>query len=180
MIIANQKKKENIAEYILYMWQIEDLVRAFKLDKNLIKTDLVDRYKQPQKVKHEIQHWYENIIELMINEKIEKSGHLQHLKNIVFDLYDLHLAILNSQVFEKYAQLYEKARPLILEFREKLKSDTNNEIEICLTGLQSYLLLKIQNKAISKETTEAFEIFTQLIKELAILYHKREKDELDI
>ncbi|WP_418218441.1 DUF4924 family protein, partial [Barnesiella intestinihominis] len=24
MIIASQKKKENIAEYLLYMWQIED------------------------------------------------------------------------------------------------------------------------------------------------------------
>ena len=26
MIIASQKKKENIAEYLLYMWQIEDII----------------------------------------------------------------------------------------------------------------------------------------------------------
>ena len=28
MIIAQKKRKENIAEYLLYMWQIEDLIRA--------------------------------------------------------------------------------------------------------------------------------------------------------
>ena len=32
MIIASQKKKENIAEYLLYMWQIEDIIRAYGLD----------------------------------------------------------------------------------------------------------------------------------------------------
>ena len=30
MIIARQKKQENIAEYLLYMWQIEDIIRAFR------------------------------------------------------------------------------------------------------------------------------------------------------
>ena len=32
MIIAKKKKNENIAEYILYMWQIEDLIRAYNLN----------------------------------------------------------------------------------------------------------------------------------------------------
>ena len=32
MIIARQKRKENIAEYLLYMWQVEDLIRANKFD----------------------------------------------------------------------------------------------------------------------------------------------------
>ena len=32
MFVASQKRKENIAEYLLYMWQIEDLIRANNLD----------------------------------------------------------------------------------------------------------------------------------------------------
>ena len=32
MIIAQQKRKENIAEYLLYLWQVEDLLRACHLD----------------------------------------------------------------------------------------------------------------------------------------------------
>ena len=37
MLIAREKKKNNIAEYILYMWQLEDMLRALKLDMEHIK-----------------------------------------------------------------------------------------------------------------------------------------------
>ena len=29
MFVANELRKKNIAEYLLYMWQIEDTIRAF-------------------------------------------------------------------------------------------------------------------------------------------------------
>ena len=32
MLIARQKLNENIAEYVLYMFQIEDLIRAYDFD----------------------------------------------------------------------------------------------------------------------------------------------------
>ena len=45
MIIAQQKRKENIAEYLLYMWQVEDLLRACDLDDDRIDQLLVSRFK---------------------------------------------------------------------------------------------------------------------------------------
>ena len=36
MIIARRKRKENIAEYLLYMWQVEDLIRANNFDMDSI------------------------------------------------------------------------------------------------------------------------------------------------
>lgn len=42
MIIASQKKKENIAEYLLYMWQIEDIIRAYGLDIDQIQKHIID------------------------------------------------------------------------------------------------------------------------------------------
>ena len=32
MFVAQEKRKANIAEYIIYMWQVEDMIRALKLD----------------------------------------------------------------------------------------------------------------------------------------------------
>ena len=32
MYIAQQLKEKNIAEYLLYMWQVEDILRAVHLD----------------------------------------------------------------------------------------------------------------------------------------------------
>ena len=42
MITASQKRKENIAEYLLYMWQIEDLIRANGLDIDKIRANVLE------------------------------------------------------------------------------------------------------------------------------------------
>lgn len=44
MITASIKKRENIAEYLLYMWQIEDLIRANNLDIDKIQSTIIDKY----------------------------------------------------------------------------------------------------------------------------------------
>ena len=43
MYIASKKRKENIAEYILYMWQVEDMIRANGCDIDRIKANIIDR-----------------------------------------------------------------------------------------------------------------------------------------
>ena len=44
MLVAQQKQKENIAEYIIYMYQIEDIIRAYNFDVEAI----LDNYVRPQ------------------------------------------------------------------------------------------------------------------------------------
>ncbi|MDY3089932.1 MAG: DUF4924 family protein, partial [Porphyromonas sp.] len=44
MIIAQRKRKENIAEYLLYMWQVEDLLRAVDCRSEEIERLLLPRY----------------------------------------------------------------------------------------------------------------------------------------
>ena len=44
MITASAKKRENIAEYLLYMWQIEDLIRANNLDIEKIENNIIAKY----------------------------------------------------------------------------------------------------------------------------------------
>ena len=66
MIIARQKRKENIAEYLLYMWQVEDLIRANKFDMDSINRTVIAHYDQPEEVKKEIAQWYEELIDTII------------------------------------------------------------------------------------------------------------------
>ena len=47
MIVAQQKRKENMVEYLLYMWQVEDLIRANGLDIDKIRETLIKQYDQP-------------------------------------------------------------------------------------------------------------------------------------
>ena len=44
MKIAQQLKEKNIAEYLIYMWQIEDLIRANDCDVDRIEENIVSRY----------------------------------------------------------------------------------------------------------------------------------------
>ena len=39
MFIAQELRKKNIAEYLLYMWQVEDTIRAFGCSLQRIKQE---------------------------------------------------------------------------------------------------------------------------------------------
>ena len=82
MLIAKEKKKSNIAEYILYMWQVEDMLRAFNLNMESVNANIVSRYTVEDQLKKEIFDWYDNIAEIMKREKVEQVGHIQALKKL--------------------------------------------------------------------------------------------------
>ena len=44
MKIAQQLKEKNIAEYLIYMWQVEDLLRANGCDIDRIRQNIILRY----------------------------------------------------------------------------------------------------------------------------------------
>ena len=73
MFTASQKKKENIAEYLLYMWQIEDLIRAHSLDMDKIKENIIDRYRLSDDQKKEMADWYESLIDMMRREDVKRG-----------------------------------------------------------------------------------------------------------
>jgi len=163
MIIAQQKKNENIAEYILYMWQIEDLIRAYKLDISEIEKNIVQRFEQPDSVKKEITNWYSGLIDLMKEEQKTESGHLQFIHNSINDLYDIHLFLIKSPDHLDYIEIYNKAKVGITELMNKSKGTVENEIEACFNGLYGLLMLRLQQKTISPDTIEALSAVSQLI-----------------
>jgi len=180
MIIARQKKRENIAEYILYMWQIEDLIRAYEFDINEIDKNIVQRYEQPAPVKEEIKNWYEGLIDLMKEEQKTKIGHLQFIQNTVNDLYEFHLVLLKSTEQLDYIDLYNKAKAGIVELINKSKGTVENEIEACFNGLYGLLMLRMQQKTISPDTISALSSVTQLIGLLSKNYKLDEDGKLEL
>ena len=74
MLIAAKKKEENIAEYILYMYQIEDIVRSFHFDLERIMDEYVRQQLPDQSFFASYKKWYENIILQMKSKKLEAKG----------------------------------------------------------------------------------------------------------
>ena len=180
MIIARQKRKENIAEYLLYMWQVEDLIRANKFDMDSINRTVIAHYAQPEEVKKEIAQWYEELIEMMRSEGVMEKGHIQLNKNVIITLTDLHLRLLKSPKEMVYSAAYYKTLPYIVQLRAKSGGEDLPELETCFAAVYGYLLLRMQGKAVSAETLEGIKQISSFLALLAEKYREDMKGELKL
>ncbi|MEF9923895.1 MAG: DUF4924 family protein [Muribaculaceae bacterium] len=178
MIIANQKKKENIAEYLLYMWQIEDIIRAYNLDIDLIYNEVVSKYNVSDEIKVEIKEWYDSLIQMMRLENIVNNGHLQINKNTLIRLNDIHVQLLKSPKFSEYGAEFYKTLPYIVELRAKAGENKADELETCFNALYGMLMLKFQGKEITIDTQMAIKQISRFIATLADFYKKNEESPL--
>jgi len=179
MLIAKQKKSENIAEYILYIWQIEDLIRAYKFDVDEINKNIVERFEQPDPIKKEISNWYAGLIDMMKEENKTETGHVQFIQNTVNDLNNLHLQLIKSPNHLDYIEVYNKAKVGITEIMNKSQGTVVNEIEACFNGLYGLLMLRLQQKTINPETAMAMASVSQLIALISKKYKLYETDEIE-
>ena len=180
MYISQQLKQQNIAEYLLYMWQIEDLIRAYGFDIEKIKTSIVDPYPVSEEQKNALLQWYKDLINMMHDEGVMEKGHLQINKNIIVWLTDLHLRLLQSPKYPYYSAAYYKALPFIVELRAKGADRDAPEIQTCFDAMYGVLLLKLQKKEISEDTQKAIKVISDLLAILADYYNKDKKGDLDL
>lgn len=172
MRIAEQKLNENISEYILYMYQIEDIIRAFNFDIERIMSQFVLPQLPDKSFEGKYRNWYLGLIADMQSERITESGHRMELQEHLTELSYLHNTLLSVVNDEKYKQLVEQATPFIDEFKEHSNLKDKNMLEVCYHGLYMKLLLKLQKKDISQETEEAFDAMRIVVAYLARAYHR--------
>ena len=181
MLTASVKKRENIAEYLIYMWQIEDLIRAYGLDLDKIKENIIDKYTAiSDSQRRDMEDWYDSLIDMMRREGVEKTGHLQLNKNVLIDLRSLHNRLLANSKFATYSAEYYKTLPFIVEIRAKAGENKKDEIESCFDALYGILMLRLSGKEISKETAVATAQISKFLATLAAYYKKDYNNELDL
>lgn len=172
MLIARQKQQENIAEYILYMYQLEDVIRACQFDINILLAQFIEPNLPDKSFVPQYKAWYEGLIQDMKSEKIQTIGHRLELQEILVELSYLHNSLLTVLNDEKYINLYAIAKPVIEDFIEKSNLKGKNHLEVCFQALYMKLLMKIQKKEISQETENAFDQFRILVAYLSKAYHQ--------
>lgn len=176
MYIAQKLRKESIAEYLLYMWQMEDLIRAYGCSLSRIRKEYIskfDNYTDEQK--DEEADWFGNLIRMMNEEGKREHGHLNINEVLLQDLTDLHEQLLESNKFPFYNAEYYKVLPYIVELRNKGDNQVG-EIETCLDSLYGIMMLRLQGKEISKETEHAIKEISTFAGMLSD-YYKKDKEE---
>jgi hypothetical protein len=145
-----KSKKENIAEYILYLWQMEDYLRAFPIQANAT-TELHD------------------INEMMHREGIVEGGHLQLAQNALSELEELHTRLLQEDAIYRAAII--RLTPSLNLLKAKTDRPTMSDIEACLLLLYQIMLLRLQKREITPETANVQQQATRLLQFLSKTYH---------
>lgn len=143
-------KRDNIAEYVLYLWQMEDYLRAFPEQANATKE-------------------LSELQQMMHREGIVESGHLQLAQNALAEMEELHNALLDEEAGYRAAIL--RLQPSLNLLKAKTDRPTMSDIEACLLLLYQIMLLRLQKKEISAETTAVQTQATQLLQLLSKIYH---------
>ena len=145
-------KKNNIAEYILYLWQIEDYLRAF-----------------PQQA--DANQELHDLSEMMHQENILEQGHLQLAQNALSELEDLHNDLLDQEATYRAAML--QLTPSLNLLKAKTDRPTMSDVEACLILLYQIMLLKLQKQTISRETEQVQKQATKLLQYLSKTYKEQ-------
>ena len=179
MLIARHKTEENIAEYILYIFQIEDVIRAYDFDLDRIILEFVKPQLPDESFLNEYKRWYSNLITQMKQRGLDKQGHVDEIREIIVELSYLHNTLLNLANDDKYRSTFERANTYLEEFKQRSNLKEKNHIEILFHAMYMKLLLRLQKKEISSETEEAFDAMRMVLAYLARSYKKMKSGDMD-
>ena len=180
MLIAKKLKKENISEYLLYMWQVEDLIRAFNLNIDVINERIIATYPVSENERKMMYDWYESLIEMMRLENVQKDGHLQLNKNIIIELDDLHATIIRSGKDAGYAAKFYHVLPFISQLRSQQDNPHISDVELCFNFQYGIMMLRMKKTDISPETLQAQTEISKFMVLLAKNYQLYKAGELDL
>ena len=171
MFVAQQKKKENIIEYVLYLWYIEDVIRAFHLDIQQIRLQIIEKANLPDKEKQQLEQWYLDWIKTLRKENKTEKGHAGFLQEILMELSYLHQMLLYITKAPNYIALFEAAREDISLLHQK-NAKNKSDVEVILEALYGKMILGLKGEKVSQATQDALQKMSKMMAYLAKEYQK--------
>lgn len=165
-----RRKHENIAGYVIGMWQVEDLMRAADLDMGIVEERLISSMEGDEEARARMREWYAGIIARMKENGLARSGHLPEVEEVMQELEYLHRALIDTLGDEEYIALDKEATPAIRTVQQHAGGDPEGPIESSLTAVYGVMMLRSQGKAISDETKAADAVIRNLLDRLSLHY----------
>lgn len=175
MLIANQKKSENIVEYLIYMHNIEDIVRKYGCDQDRILEEYVSKVVPNPSFLPQYEDWYTQLCIELKNAGKTSKGHINEVEEVTLELVYLHQSLIAVSNDEKYIALFEKASDDIEEFRNKSNQPHAHPIDLAIYAMNMKLQLKIRGKEISDASERAFDNIRILLAYLSNEYNKMKR-----
>lgn len=158
-------QEENPAEYLLYMWKLEEFVRLFPSE------DAIREYCDQLGQKTEnaaLATLLLQVYDLLKNDGVlENVGdHTHEVSTLIEELEQFHKQLLEDKREEIYQGIHIQVLPSIIALQRKNGVQAKGEIETCLEAIYGVHKLKAANKEVYPETEEAIQKFGLLLKVL--------------
>lgn len=171
MLLAEDKKKTNIIEYLILIYQMEDLVRACNFDLDVLMDKFIHPHIHDEKIVADYRNWYNLILQDLKSFNRQKQGHTSEVYEIQMELFYLHNSLLTVTPNKEYIKVYAQTQEHINAFRDKTPMQLN-DVDLCIYALHMKLLLKLNGKEINEESEKSFDRMRILLANLAKAYHK--------
>lgn len=147
-----KNKKENIAEYILYLWQLEDYLRAFP--------EMAEGNEE-----------LSDILRMMHADDVMDGGHIQLAQIALKELEELSDDILSQEATYRAAMI--RVTPSLNLLKARTDRPAMSNVEACLVLLYQIMMLRLQHREISAETQEVQQQATGILQYLSKTYFKQ-------
>ena len=100
MKIAQQLSRKSRIEHLLYLWQVEDILRAYDLNFDRVKAEYLARFTfDNENDRAANEKWYEDHCQMMIGEGLRERGHLQIHEHLLQELEETHQRLLKDDKY---------------------------------------------------------------------------------
>ncbi len=180
MDTAQSLRKQNVAEYILYLWQLEDMFRALQFSPEAIYSQFVaPRTSLDEKSQAALLTWYMELVELLQKEGKEEKGHLDHTLHLIADLHNLHLQLMDLAVGARYRTLVARLDEVLPDLRAIFGEEVS-ATELAFRALYAAMLYRIKGEGEKGAVVDTIEYISPVVAELASIYGKAERGEIDL
>jgi lipopolysaccharide biosynthesis protein len=162
MSTAVDKRESHIVEYLLFVWQMEDLARAADFEVGAIRS-MFNGVDSPDL------EWLLKLTQDMKKEGLQEKGHVAHAIETLTELALLHDLLTGPMEDSNYVKTFESAQPFLTELQEKKQGAGSmmHPTEQMLTALYGWLVLRMKKETISVETEAAMVAIRQMANVLA-------------
>jgi len=172
---ASEKRHQHVVEYLLYEWQMEDLVRAVGFDLGGLRVHLSSAY-EGDRLEAELT-WFADLMRDLKRENKLSSGHRMALDELMVELTYLHRTLLDVLKDGEYQSVVDAAQPHLSAMEARGEAG-KSEVESMLVALYGWLVLRMSGKTVTAKTQESLDLIRDWANLLAARYIKMRAGEL--
>lgn len=172
MYKAEKLKQQNVIEYIVYMLQLEKVIRVFDCNLQKISDQFLTQYRVSDEQFQEIRNWYKILI-LQLQSSNSGKSHFPFIHKLLEELEQIHQQVLVGEDTKHilYQKKYAEVYPIIEELRNSLRLVGDSDISVAIQALHVYVIMKTEQLELSDDTRKSMQSIVEMLEQIAFFFH---------